>query len=167
MAYTKQGNFNNAFIIDGTRSLVVYDAYGRKELESFALHKTEISEILSHRLNAVPTFVLKVEDCLYLADISYRIHLTKNLNAIEKEHLCNNCKACHPYPEQFGGCSKVRDCSIDAYEQIGNSFEDAVDLSKRIEKYPFITYGYETFGVKVEVLCVSQCINYKYLKNYR
>lgn len=147
------------FRIKGTESIIV-----KMEGKEIICPLSEVNRqvIFMRRIQNIPTFVLKVDEKLYVADIEYYYNMNNNADdKLGQEHMCVDCMRCRALPEELGGCSKVRDCSIEAYSIEGNSYSDAVDLSKRIEKYHFIKYGYEAFGVSHEVFCVGKCDNYE------
>lgn len=159
------GRKKTPFWIRETEAIIVRRGENEKIIP---LHQANEEEIFVRRMKNIPTFVLKVGEDFYITDISYNLYLNYNINCVEPEHLCTNCEHCRALLEELGGCAKVRDCSAETYLQEGNSYRNAIVLSKRIEKYPFIQYGYETFGVSHEILCVSDCKNYeKYIESSR
>lgn len=142
--------------IDGTEKLV---SVKNNEETSYQLHEVDKKEIFNRRMKNVPTFVLKVGEKLYVSDAPlYRLSIKMSGEC----HQCFSCIHARATDEQLGGCNKVRDCDSLVYLSEGHTPKSAIRYAKRVEKYPFIQYGYETFGVGYnDIFCVEACQNYK------
>lgn len=133
-----------------------------KEL-NFPLSLSSQDEIFSARLSTAPGFILKVENLLYYSQIPYNL----NLKAVSFSHLCaiNNSECSHliATPSILGGCPKVQDRFIEFYDKNDSysSYIDTLEDSKRIEKYDFISLGFETFNTISNTFCVIKCNNYE------
>lgn len=61
----------------------------------------------------------------------------------------------------FANCRKVKKVAYEFYNSEEKLYLNALKFSKRIEKYNFITYGFETFNVSTHnVLCILRCENF-------
>ena len=109
-------------------------------------------EVKKYRRRNVPSLVIKDGDKLYYCQLSSATKIASNIFGTNVHHLCGGgasvAEVCHrllskPYEE--GGCDKV------------------FAFSKGIENYPFITQGYETFGLGAvnETFYVAGCSLYK------
>ena len=155
--------FNN-YVRDGVAASYIVTAeeiqiLWNNECRIYKLYETTAEEIQHRRLMKEPTFVVMAEKKLYMSAVNMDFpRLVKNLE--EKEHLCPSCRYCGA---SVHGCIKVRDCSEELYIREGYIFSEAIKLSKRIEKYPFIKFGYEVFGIvkENEVFSVDECDNFK------
>ena len=117
-----------------------------EEVEESNFHLEEISEkkLKKLRKEEKPSFVLK------MAGKYFHTEVPKNISFISADilgdHQCavygNGCKHLLALPEKEGGCKKV------------------LDRWKRLEKYPWITIGYETFSTNHDVFVVVQCEHY-------
>lgn len=129
--------------------------------QNFPLKEISEDEIIEHRLSDVPGFILKKGDKLYYSEIPNNSRLSNN--EITEIHLCSSlsktCKHLSAALECDGGCQKVRDISIDSYPKERLDYFSKLISAKRIEKYPFVTYGYETFNTVHNCLVVMECKN--------
>ena len=80
--------------------------------------------------------------------------------------MCNNCKNCRPIL-----CKKVLDriYSVHKQEDIPENLRlENLKKSKLIEKYPFITSGFETFNQSetFNYFCIKECENYEAIKQH-
>lgn len=114
-------------------------------------HVTE-NELLELRATEEPGFVYKLGSNLFYTQIDFcnRFLLTTFASV---DHNCNNCHCVG------NGCQKVSDLSKSRYEKIGETPIQALNSSKRIEKYPFIEEGFEAFNIELETLFVIKCTN--------
>lgn len=112
---------------------------------NFILSEVSIKELRNYRKNNIPSFVLKRNGCLYLTSIPGDINFITS--KIIKNHKCttvhNVCGRLSAASDGQGGCEKVR------------------RLSSCIERYPWITSGYETFNTQCDVFVVDECQHYK------
>lgn len=109
----------------------------------FPLLKVDVKDLPSLRKNGKPGFILKENGQYYYAEITERFSVF-SINIIGP-HLCAcNCARMRALPDSCGGCAKVRNRSKEG-----------------IEKYPWITVGYETYNCKNEAFVVIACGHYK------
>ncbi len=112
---------------------------------SFELVEVTPKQIVSHRKNGTPSFVLKMENHFYYTEIP------ANFSFIGSEmlgkHKCvlldHECRRFIPVSYAKGGCTKV------------------MDVHPHIERYDYITIGYETFNTKQDTFVVIECSNYE------
>lgn len=119
-----------------------------KEVEdlSFTLKPVTVAELAAYRNDDIPSFVLVENGEFYWSkipgDISF--YNSKLLGGI---HLCSEskheCSRLSAASDELGGCAKVR------------------NKATGIEKYPWITSGYETFGTSNDSLFVGSCSHYE------
>lgn len=123
--------------------------------ENFVLSKIDVDSLFEARASGEPGFVLKCGSALYYTQISKkaRFFSTSNLGT----HLCGRCKKMSALSDCQGGCRKVRDVSI-VYANSSN--KALLRRSKRIEKYKFITLGFESFNTTQDAFIVLKCQNY-------
>lgn len=147
MSITEQLNYSKLIGNDLLR--VVRN--GKKS--EFLLHSLSDEEVFRFRKSKCPSFVVKVHDDLFFTNIP------KNMSiSLSGHHLCMNCQRCRAVSEEEGGCSKVRDIFPDIRPE---RYLEGLAERKRIEKYPFIEYGYESFCTKNETFVVLQCKNFE------
>lgn len=121
----------------------------------------EIAErdIAKLRMSGKPVFLLKINGRYYRAFISKRLHLLAH--DLIGDHMCKYCDKAIATSDECGGCQKVRDRDFNECLSADVTKRKAMQDSKRIEKYPFIKAGYESFGVNQETFMVAECDNYK------
>lgn len=148
----------------------------------FQLKPITEEELFQVRLKNKPTFILKVNDNIYYANIRKTMRFFARCGY---NHLCPTCRHCSALDDEEGGCQKVRDLDISTalseriailkaklqysgqIEKITPRFlrqsciAEAIQESKRIEKYPFVAYGFETFGTNTESLAILDCENFE------
>lgn len=112
---------------------------------SFTLKEVSDEELKAYRNSGTPGFVLKMDEKMYYARIPVNLNLvTANLLG---SHMCAHsktvCKRLSALSDEEGGCAKVRECSC------------------CIERYDWITRGYETFGTKKDVFVVISCNHFE------
>lgn len=112
---------------------------------TFKLREVNLKELASYRNSEVPSFVLKTNGKIYYARIPKDISFLSS--KILGMHQCANagheCAHLSAASDDNGGCEKVR------------------RLSQRIEDYPWISEGYETFNTKIDSFVVTQCSHYE------
>ena len=100
-------------------------------------------QLEEYRNSDIPGFVLKDRDTYYYTEIR---NFEVDVDDIIGEHKCSFgrycCKHLSAASDADGGCAKVR------------------GLSNTIEKYDFITLGYETFNTTHDVFVVLKCSHY-------
>lgn len=113
---------------------------------SFCLVEVTPEELAEYRANLIPSFVLKVDGHLYYSNIPRSINLLSS-NKLLGDHMCglpkHTCKHLSAASDDQGGCAKVR------------------ANSQFIEKYPWITTGYETFNTNLDAFVVINCLHYE------
>ncbi len=157
--------------------------YTRDGVDSqFQLNPITEEELFQLRLKNKPTFILKSNDKLFFANIRKKMRFFARCGYL---HLCPVCKRCSALDDEDGGCRKIRDLdlSIDLGKKMANlkdklrysgqiekatpgflresCIAKAIQDSKRIEKYPFVAYGFETFGTNTESLAILDCENFE------
>ena len=112
-----------------------------REIGSQLFEEETAEDLAIDQKSGNPSFVLKVAGKLYYASI------TKDLNFVSAtklgSHKCANCHRLSAASDADGGCAKVR------------------EFSTGIERYPWITKGYETFGTGHDSFVVVCCKHYK------
>ena len=102
-----------------------------KEHVILPLREVSLEQIEKIRRCRIPSFLYKYNGKFFYTKIAKKsiIHLK------DVEHCCSTqhhmCIHLSPLRDEEGGCQKVRD----------------IGRKKRIEKYPWITEGYETFNL--------------------
>lgn len=108
------------------------------EEQTIKLKKSTPEEVLNLRKTRKPGFVLRGENGnLYCAEIP-----NVNLVPIDDElnvHKCADCTKCCK-------CDKIHDDSLEGNIRDGKKYAIALELSKRLEKYEFIRYGFQIFN---------------------
>lgn len=116
-------------------------------IESLSIDLTEVSleELATYRKSKIPSFVLKIDGKLYYSSIPEDLNLYP-YNIMGK-HQCaivaHECRRLSAASDENGGCEKVR------------------NFSQKIEKYPWITIGYETFNTEHNSFVVLNCLHYE------
>ena len=119
-----------------------------EKIEKVSFNLSEISpkEIEKHRKGGKPTFFLKMNDKYYFTEIPES--LTFENSKLLGVHRCafagHECQRLSAAKDEKGGCKKVR------------------DRVKRIERYPWIKVGYETFNTKYDCFIVIECSHYEH-----
>lgn len=112
---------------------------------SFALAEVTYEKLTEYRMSGIPSFMLKLDGKFYYTRIPNDINfITANILGAHQcavvKHECSHLTAAS---DEEGGCAKVR------------------DRSHCIERYPWITRGYETFNTKHDVFVVVNCLHYE------
>lgn len=125
------------------------------EYSIFQLDPISKAEIIEKRISRIPAFILKLDaDTFYYTEIPKETRF--NTSESKKDtHLCQTCK-------KFLKCRKVLDGSVVENRARTNSEISAISNSSRIEKFRFITEGFETFNVINTNFKVKECSNYEY-----
>lgn len=150
--------------------------------QEFSLHPITEEQLTALRVKNKPGFILKSAENVYYTDILSSMRFFAHCGY---EHLCTKCKRCSALSDEKGGCQKVRDFDKDTilHERMSDLREqmryagqiekatsrfllrsclpESVKVAKRIEKYPFVTYGFETFGTNTESLVILKCKNFE------
>ena len=113
---------------------------------TFRLEKISADDLLTFRIDFddKPTFVLKRQDELFYGKVPRNMNCSSILKP--NEHLCSNCKRCHALSFENGGCQKILD-EFYSDRIFRKEFRTKViTRGKRIEKYDFITLGFQTIN---------------------
>ena len=131
--------------------------------KEYPLRELSIEELFEIRVEHQAGFVLKMNCHYYYTPIPKELKLV-SLNILGT-HLCanstNTCQFFSSKPLCDGGCAKVRDAEVRDFLSLGIKQLEVVNLSKRIEKYDFITVGYETFNTDINCFVVVECSNFR------
>lgn len=127
----------------------------RTKQDVYQLRPVTAQELLELRLSMKPGLVYKQEDSLFYTDIPDDLSISGKGNF---KHMCN--KDC---VEVGFNCPRTRDLTTSFQMRIGQPFVRAVKKSWRIEKYPFIKEGIESFNMKnsYDAFIVIECIHYQ------
>ncbi|MBR3255584.1 MAG: hypothetical protein IKF97_05160 [Clostridia bacterium] len=114
---------------------------------SIKLNEVSNDDITQARLSKTPGFIYKKDGKLYYAAISSRLHFGEFKLGENMHHQCSyghfDCKRFSPLPFSKGGCPKISDIRL------------------RIERYNFVTDGYEVFNTNSNCMVVLKCTNYE------
>lgn len=115
------------------------------EAMSFDLVEVTPEELAVYRKSGISSFVLKVDGKLYYSSIPDNISFVSStiLGAHQCAVIGHECNRLSAASDEQGGCAKVR------------------DRSQRIERYPWVTTGYETFNTKHDSFVVVNCLHYE------
>lgn len=108
---------------------------------SFHLTQVTTAELEEYRRSEIPSFVLKTDDKLYYTKIPKSLHFINSI--VLGEHQCAKCRHLSAASDEEGGCEKVR------------------NETERIERYPWITEGYETFNTDHDSFVVTSCLHFE------
>lgn len=160
----------SSIYLDGTSSLVVEKKIISEDSDTFEcktdtypLTPVNVEEISKLRASGNPGFVLKNEGSYFYTEIPRTLSLVSN--DILGNHKCPYCKH---FFSSTAPCPKLTDPSLSWFtrrlpaseEEIPKFIERAVEQSSRIEKFPFIIKGYETFNCPAEAFVVIICSRY-------
>jgi len=128
----------------------------------FPLRKVSYSDIhkLRHKIASLDPekikkgiFIIRRDNAYFIAVIPKTISFT----SIACKHLCSNCTHCYASSQKGVGCPKISDRHFEETIR-NNSVLNAIKFSTRLEKYPFILTGFETFGCNgSDIFVVSEC----------
>lgn len=133
----------------------------------YILKKINPSLLFDLRLSKNPYFLLKSNGKYAITPIPQGLSL---INTCKSPHLCSTCEHCYALPEKHkvcnqngserSGCAKICDMSPEEYTDM--PFETRIQESHRLEKYDFITLGFETFNCQpTNTFTVLKCANYE------
>lgn len=113
--------------------------------ESIPLKEIPEEMIDYYRKTGIPSFLLKADGKFFYATIRNDIDfLFSNILGLHKCGLAGKeCSRLSAASDENGGCAKVR------------------NYSRRIELYPWITKGFETFNTTHDSFSVVECDHYK------
>lgn len=158
----KKGKHEYRFKLEPFSLVATHFIDGKLEEErTFNLKETTREKLLKERMSDASTIVVKRGKTLLSAKIPKRLSLSDKEFS---QSLCNNCKNCRPIL-----CKKVLDriYSVHKQEDIPENLRlESLKESKLIEKYPFITSGFETFNQSetFNYFCIKECENYEAIK---
>ncbi len=124
-------------------------SYENEVISSRKIRLVEVTtkKLAEYRKSRNPFLVLKVNGRLYCTKISDELSSEMENARIFGKHKCacngKTCERLSSASDEEGGCAKVR------------------NYGERIENYPFITIGYETFNTNYDALIVIECLKYK------
>lgn len=126
---------------------IVYKELIDEQMEPLYFDLVEITpeELDVYRSKEIPSFVLKVDGKLYYTSIPDNLSFVSS--TILGEHKCSavkrECRRLSAASDENGGCAKVR------------------NYSQCIERYPWISVGFESFNTKHDSFVVISCSNYR------
>ena len=117
-----------------------------EKLKTFHLTEISVTTLNKYRKKGIPSFLLKIDGKLYHTEIPETLSFenAKLLGAHRCALVWHECQRLLATSDENGGCKKVR------------------DRVKRIERYPWITVGYETFNTKHDCFIVIECSHYEH-----
>lgn len=116
----------------------------------YELKKVCENELKKLRKTHAPALIIKMNGVCYWGELDSSCERLDFMNRFKLGymHYCatagKECARLSAASDECGGCAKVRDR--------GNA--------KRIEKYPWITDGYQTVNIRIPVFFVSRCNHY-------
>lgn len=135
------------------RILKVWD-----ESNEYPMIQVSEEELMGHRLSKVPGVVYKKDSTLFYTAIPDNINLNTDFERSAGKHACGeHCSmVCQ-------GCPRTSDFTVASQRRYGKSFPRAIQDSWRIEKYPFVLEGIESFnmGSTSEACLIMRCNNYR------
>lgn len=133
--------------------------------KEYQLRKVSKEELLLIRLKNEPGVVFTCNSEIWYAKLpSEKIKLSG-----EKwlEHCCSwekdTCRHLSALPDSQGGCGAIRDTSVQDCLNYCRNPKQAVINSFRIEKYDFLEYALETFGMEENSFKALKCKNMEYI----
>lgn len=129
-----------------------------KEVNEYPMCEVSEEELMQHRLSKIPGVVYKRGDHLFYTRVPNTINLNTDFERSAGRHACGeHCSmVCQ-------GCPRTSDFTVNSQRRYGKAFPKAIQDSWRIEKYPFVLEGIESFnmGSTSEACLVFKCENYK------
>lgn len=110
----------------------------------YKLVKISVEDLAQKRKSKIAGLIFKINDAYFFTEIPSTMHFF-SFDGCGK-HLCADCGRLSALSDAEGGCRKVR------------------DARKRIERYTFVSFGYETFGTVQDVFVVFACNNFREVK---
>ena len=111
-------------------------------VSEYPMKSIELDEVQELRNNKKAGLLVKIDDQYYYAKITPGMKFTSDV--LLGPHMCSDCKRMSANTDERGGCAKVRNYRCN-----------------HIEKYGFITEGYESFNTHQNCLVVVKCANYE------
>ncbi len=130
------------------KSSIIYKKKSDKVIGSVTFNLVEVTpeELAVYRSSGIPYFVLKDSGKLYFTKIQRNYNLVSHEGLLGPNlcsHVGHECHHLSAATDEDGGCAKVR------------------SLSQCIERYPWITKGYETFNTVRDAFVVIDCTHYE------
>ena len=129
-----------------------------KEVNEYPMQEVSAEELMKHRLSKKPGVVYKRGGTLFYATVPNTLNLNTDFERAFGKHACGeHCSmVCQ-------GCPRTSDFTVNSQKRYGKTFSRAVHDSWRIEKYPFVLEGIESFnmGSTSEACLIFKCENYK------
>ncbi len=130
----------------------------------YKLRKVSKEELLSLRIEGKPGVVFKEKSEIWYASLPSEKVKLSGLKWLE--HSCSSERECCTHlsalPDSEGGCKAIRDPSLQSIKTSDNIRRKACLISFRIEKYDFLEYALETFGMLENGFKALKCINMRY-----
>lgn len=162
----------SAYIADDFSKLVTVrvDENEREERKTYRLKSISEKTLLQKRLSGVPGFLAKINGMYYYTEVPSDFKLPSKF--MGESHCCSPdkgiCRNFIPISSADGGCDKVLDSCVTFQLRHGFKRRAAIINSHRLEKYPWITRGYETFNIpgNVNAFLVAECARAKLVTTY-
>lgn len=103
--------------------------------------------------------IFNINGKLFYTDVPKDIKTMSSDNFGLGCHLCYKCKHASAASNEKGGCAKVRD--LFASEDKNDPNRWLMPNVAMLEKYKFITLGFESVATKDEVFVVCECANFE------
>lgn len=119
--------------------------------------------VLKLRITRKQFYLIKIGEKFYVSlektEIESESKIPKNKKSLEPHH----CSSCANFYNKKRGClcPKVADGSEEACRRYTGSDIEALAESKRMEKYPFITIGFEEVNIPDGSFIVLGCTSYE------
>lgn len=139
----------------GNKKTIIKNQY------QFDLKVISKEELLTKRISKKPGFVYKFGDFLFYTALPKGV--TPNDSVANAKHVCSAqghscCVHLSAETDEEGGCAKVRDIPMEFFKiEYPERLLSYVKDSNRIEKYDFITEGYESFNTSNNLFVVLNC----------
>lgn len=161
---TEKCTLNGTISLHYEKCTFAYENHQKKlvsiEKKDFPFSKASEKELMQMRLDGKPLFILYKRGCRFyteIPDISFGAFSDIAKTECVYGNAC--CNWLLPMPTEKGGCDKVYDLPLEIYTSKNYTFSELMRFAKRIDKYPFITAGYETCNIHAPVFVVLECKN--------
>lgn len=142
------------------RKEIIYERVIKRwdEANEYPMRKVSAEELMKHRLSKLPGIVYKKNSTLFYTSVPSTLNLNTDFERSSGKHACGeHCSmVCR-------GCPRTSDFTVNSQIRYGKTFPRAVHDSWRIEKYPFVLEGIESFnmGATSEACLIFKCKDYK------
>lgn len=130
------------------------------EKKDFPFQIASEEELMKMRIDGKKLFILYKKGFRFYAEIpeiSFGAFSSIGKTVCTFGNEC--CQHLLPIPTNLGGCDKVYDLPLGRYLALDYTFKELFEFGKRIDKYPFITEGFETCNIPIPVFVVLKCKN--------